>query len=110
VRTLHDIKQAAALEAAAGDADAVAALCEEAFQLGRQLGAEKQAHQEITWQEYAARCFEEHLATHIEVQGALLFKVVDGILNDPETGIPPERKAKSRTVAARHLRKWRDRA
>jgi hypothetical protein len=55
--------------------------------------------------ESAHRCgIEEQLLRRIELEGALIAKLIAAILNDPELEMRPEQKAKFGTVVPRHLR------
>jgi hypothetical protein len=55
--------------------------------------------------ESAHRCgIEERLLRRIELEGALIAKLIAAILNDPELEMRPEQKAKFGTVVLRHLR------
>ena len=55
--------------------------------------------------EAAHRCgIEERLLRQVELDGALIAKLVAAILNDPELEMRPEQKARFGTVVPRHLR------
>jgi hypothetical protein len=55
--------------------------------------------------ESAYRCgIEERLLRRIELEGALIAKLIAAILNDPDLEMRPEQKAKFSTVVPRHLR------
>jgi hypothetical protein len=55
--------------------------------------------------ESAHRCgIEERLLRRIELEGALIAKLIAAILNDPDLEMRPEQKAKFGTVVPRHLR------
>ena len=55
--------------------------------------------------ESAHRCgIVERLLRRIELEGALIAKLIAAILNDPDLAMRPEQKAKFSTVVPRHLR------
>jgi hypothetical protein len=55
--------------------------------------------------EAAHHCgIEERLMRQVELDGALIAKLIAAILNDPDLEMRPEQKAKFGTVVPRHLR------